>query len=134
MDLSDNEWRERLTPEQYAVLRNKGTETPFSGEYVLPKNDGTYLCQGCGSVLFSADSQYESTTPGLIGWPSFSDIAKTGAVELRDDTSLGMHRTEVVCATCGGHLGHLFEDEHAPNGMHYCINSCVLDFKPKGDE
>jgi peptide-methionine (R)-S-oxide reductase len=134
MDLSDEEWKERLTPEQYKVLRQKGTETPFSGEFVLPQKNGMYACQGCGTVLFSASSQYESKTPGLIGWPSFSDVIASDTVRLQDDNSLGMHRTEVVCATCGGHLGHLFEDADAPNGKHYCINSCALDFKSDTSE
>lgn len=126
-----DEWKEKLTDEQYRVLREKGTEAPGSGKYILPPNsDGVYSCVACGNELFKASDQYESTTPGLIGWPSFSDLAKNDAVKLEDDDSLGMHRTEVVCAHCGGHLGHLFADESSPNGQHYCINSVCLDFNP----
>lgn len=128
---SDKEWCEQLSEEQYRMLRMKGTEMPFSGEYVLKKDDGMYACIACGSVLFSSDNQYESTTPGLIGWPSFSEAANSKAIELKDDDSFGMHRTEVVCANCGSHLGHLFADESSPNGKHFCINSICLDFKPQ---
>jgi peptide-methionine (R)-S-oxide reductase len=90
-----------------------------------------YNCAACGQALFSSDTKYESTTPGLIGWPAFSEAADNGSVELRDDDSLGMHRTEVVCSNCGSHLGHLFADDSSPNGQHYCINSICLDFKAK---
>jgi len=131
MNKSNDEWKQELTPEQFHVLREKGTERPGSGKYVLPPNDdGIYTCVACGSELFSSKDQYESTMPGLVGWPSFSDLAKNDAVELRPDDSIAMHRTEVVCAKCGGHLGHLFEDESSPNGMHYCINSVCLNFDP----
>lgn len=131
MDRTDDEWRQSLTPEQYRVLRQKGTEAPGSGEYVDFNSDGMYACAACGQPLFSSDTKYESTMPGLIGWPAFSEAAQTGAVELKDDDSHGMHRTEVVCSNCGSHLGHLFEDDSSPNGQHYCINSVCLDFKPK---
>lgn len=132
MNKSEKEWQAGLTPEQFHVLREKGTEVPGSGEYVLPPNEnGVYTCVACGNELFSSSDQYESTTPGLIGWPSFSELAKNDAVVLKEDDSAGMHRTEVTCATCGGHLGHFFEDESSPNGKHYCINSVCLSFKPK---
>lgn len=131
MKLSDEQWRERLTPEQYRVLREAGTEPPFSGEYAELFEDGTYTCAACGNVLFEGSTKYESTTPGLIGWPAFSDVVDSGAVELRDDTSLGMHRTEVLCANCGGHLGHYFDDPSSPNGKHYCVNSVSLKFSEK---
>ena len=104
---------------------------PFSGDFVYKTDDGIYSCVACGAKLFSSDEQYESTTPGLIGWPGFSEAADNKAIELREDTSAGMHRTEVVCANCGSHLGHLFDDESSPNGKHFCINSISLDFKPQ---
>lgn len=128
---SDAEWREVLTPEQYHVLREKGTEIPDSGEYVNLYEDGMYHCAACGQEVFSSSTKYESTTPGLIGWPAFSDAAHKGVVTLQDDMSLGMKRTEVTCTNCGSHLGHLFPDESSPNGQHYCINSLSLKFTPK---
>lgn len=128
---SESEWREILTPEQYHVLREKGTEIPDTGEYVNLYEDGMYHCAACGQTLFGSEAKYESTTPGLVGWPAFSDAADKGAVALQDDMSLGMKRTEVVCANCGSHLGHLFPDESSPNGQHYCINSLSLKFTPK---
>lgn len=132
MNKTDEDWKKELSDEQYHVLREKGTEVPGSGKYVLPPNeDGVYTCVACGNELFRAEHQYESTMPGLIGWPSFSELAKNDAVELREDNSMFMHRTEVVCAKCGGHLGHLFPDDSSPNGQHYCINSVCLDFKAK---
>lgn len=129
---TDEELRKKLTPEQYRILREKGTETPFSGEYLNHNENGMYLCAACGAVLFSSKDKYESKEPGLAGWPSFSDIAKSDAVKLSDDSSLGAHRVEVTCANCGSHLGHLFEgvSDH-PSGVHYCINSCALDFMPR---
>jgi peptide-methionine (R)-S-oxide reductase len=127
----DSEWRDTLTPEQYHILREKGTEIPGTGEYVDLYDDGMYHCAACGQALFSSDTKYESTAPGLIGWPAFSDAADKGAVTLQDDMSLGMKRTEVVCTNCGSHLGHLFPDESSPNGQHYCINSLSLAFTPK---
>ncbi len=120
-----------LTDEQKRVLFNRGTETPGTGKYLNHDETGVYTCANCGAELFSSETKYESTVPGLIGWPSFSDMANRGAVELRDDNSLFMHRTEAVCASCGGHLGHLFPDDSSPNGQHYCINSVSLDFTPK---
>jgi peptide-methionine (R)-S-oxide reductase len=127
----DSTWKDKLTPEQYRVLREKGTEAPGSGKYVDFYEDGQYSCAACGQALFSSDTKYESTMPGLIGWPAFSEAASRGAVKLEDDDSLGMHRTEVLCSNCGSHLGHLFPDDSSPNGQHYCINSVCLDFAPK---
>lgn len=125
-------WKQKLTPEQYAVLRQKGTEAPFSGEFVMPNNDGTFSCVACDNVLFKSDAQYESKLPGLMGWPSFADVAESDAVELVGDTSLGMQRTEVICKNCGSHLGHVFDgDSDSPTGKHYCINSVCLKFEPE---
>lgn len=129
MDLSDEEWRKKLTSEQYHVLREKGTETPFSGKLLENKKTGEYKCAACGNVVFKSSAKYESHTPGLDGWPSFSEVAKSDAVKLVDDNSLGMHRTEVVCKVCGSHLGHLFDDTDSPTGQHYCINSSSLEFE-----
>ncbi|MBC7512747.1 peptide-methionine (R)-S-oxide reductase MsrB [Candidatus Saccharibacteria bacterium] len=129
--LTDDELRQKLTPEQYRVLREKGTEAPGSGKYVDFYEDGDYHCAACGQVLFSGSTKYESSMPGLIGWPAFSEAAANGAVVLEDDTSLGMQRTEALCSNCGSHLGHLFPDDSSPNGQHYCINSVCLDFKSK---
>lgn len=125
---TDDEWKKQLTPEQYRILREKGTELPGSGELLHVNDDGEYLCAACGNVLFKSNAKYESTMPGLIGWPSFSEAATSDAIELQDDLSLGMRRTEVLCKNCGGHLGHLFPDDSSPNGQHFCINSISLDF------
>jgi peptide-methionine (R)-S-oxide reductase len=133
MHLSDEDWKKKLTPDQYAVLREKATEMPFTGELLHTSEAGTYACAACGSVLFKSDAKYDSKIPGLEGWPSFSDVAKSDAVELRNDASFGIHRIEVVCKTCGGHLGHLFDDQSSPTTKHYCINSCALDFRSKKD-
>jgi peptide-methionine (R)-S-oxide reductase len=124
----DEQWRERLTPAQYEVLRKAGTEPPFSGEYVYNKADGSYRCAGCGALLFDADTKFESGT----GWPSFTEPAVAEAVELRPDNSLLMRRTEVLCRVCGGHLGHVFDDGPGPTGQRYCINSAALSFEPAG--
>jgi peptide-methionine (R)-S-oxide reductase len=123
---TDEEWRAQLTPQQYEVLRQKGTERAFTGEYVNNKEDGTYTCAACGAELFSSGTKFDSGT----GWPSFTDPMNTEHVELHDDRSHGMVRTEVTCKRCGGHLGHVFPDGPGPGGQRYCINSCSLDFKP----
>ncbi len=112
-------------------MREKGTEAPFSGKLLHNDKTGDYTCAACGQVIFKSDTKYDSTMPGLTGWPSFSDVAHSDAVKLTDDNSLGMHRTEVICKRCGSHLGHLFDDQTSPTGQHYCINSAALDFKEK---
>src|SRR5947209_17080340 len=122
---SEEEWKEALTPEQYRVLRQKGTERPFTGKYWDLKEDGTYACAGCGQELFKSDTKYDSRS----GWPSFWEAVEPGRIEKREDSSHGMRRIEVVCARCGGHLGHLFDDGPAPTGQRYCINSASLDFR-----
>jgi len=125
---TDEEWRERLTETEYRILREAGTEPKFSGEYLEVDEDGMFTCAGCGAALFDTDEQFDSGH----GWPSFVDVVEEGNVETRLDTSHGMRRTEVVCATCGGHLGHVFDDGPEPTGKRYCINSAALDFE--GDE
>lgn len=117
-----------LSDQQKAVLFDKATEAPFTGKYVHTSDDGIYICANCGHVLFDAKTKFDAH----CGWPSFFDIADQGAVKLQDDNSLGMQRTEVLCANCGGHLGHLFEDApDQPTGLRYCINSASLDLKPR---
>jgi peptide-methionine (R)-S-oxide reductase len=120
---SEPEWREALSPEQYRVLRDKGTERPFTGRYVHEKRSGLYRCAGCGAELFSSETKFDSGT----GWPSFTEPADRANVELLDDYSHGMHRMEVNCAACGGHLGHVFPDGPGATGERYCINSCSLE-------
>ena len=125
--LSDDEWKKKLTPEQYHVLRESGTDAPFTGELLQNKDTGSYTCAACGAVLFMSDHKFDSKS----GWPSFYDVANSDAVELRNDSTLGMQRTEVVCKNCGGHLGHLFDDAFdQPTGARYCINSTSLKFSP----
>ena len=123
---SEEEWKKRLTPEQYAVLRGKGTETPFTGSLLHEGRDGTYRCIACGNPLFAAGAKFDSGT----GWPSF-DEALPGATMLVQDDSGGMHRTEVLCARCGSHLGHLFDDGPTKTGKRYCLNSVCLELNPE---
>jgi len=122
---SEREWRETLSPEQYEVLRRKGTERPFTGRYVHEKRGGVYRCAGCGVELFSSETKFDSGT----GWPSFTEPADRANVELENDYSFGMHRIEVNCAACGGHLGHVFPDGPGKTGERYCINSCSLELE-----
>jgi len=122
------EINKNLSDEQKRILFDKGTEPPGTDKSLLDFSKGMYSCANCGAQLFNSDTKYESTMPGLVGWPSF-DAAIEGAVEEVDDFSLGMHRTEVVCSNCKGHLGHVFAADDAPSGTHYCINSLSLDFK-----
>lgn len=124
---SEEQWRIELDPETYRVLREKGTERAFTGKFYKNKEAGTYVCRGCGSPLFTSDTKYDSGS----GWPSFYDAIDKGVIETKTDYSHGMIRTEIMCAKCGGHLGHLFDDGPNPTGQRYCVNSLSLDFKKK---
>ena len=124
---TDHQWRGELTPAQYEVLRKKGTEAPFTGRYVFEKADGNYRCAACGTALFSSEAKFDSGT----GWPSFTEPADRANIELHDDFSHGMHRIEVTCAACGGHLGHVFADGPGASGERFCINSCSLELEAR---
>ena len=123
---TDEEWRKELTAEQYHVLRQAGTERPFTGQYWDHHEAGAYVCAGCGEELFTSEEKFDAH----CGWPSFSDVPDESRIEAREDLSHGMRRTEVLCAKCGGHLGHVFNDGPKPTGLRYCMNGLALHFQP----
>lgn len=125
---TEEAWKQELTPEQYRVLRQKGTEAPFTGKYTYSHEDGIYRCAGCGAELFRSDDKFDSS----CGWPSFTTPAGEDTVNYHEDHSYGMERVEVTCKRCGGHLGHVFDDGPGPNGLRYCINSVSLDLEKTG--
>ena len=127
VSMNETEWKEKLTEEQYYVCRQKGTEQPFTGKYVNHKEDGTYTCVACGEELFSSKTKYDSRS----GWPSFYDAIEKGNIRTEQDSTLGVVRTEIMCAKCGSHLGHVFDDGPQPTGLRYCVNSASLDFVKK---
>jgi peptide-methionine (R)-S-oxide reductase len=129
VDLTDEQWRERLTPEQFAVLRKQGTERAFTGEYWNVHDDGVYRCAGCGAELFDANTKFDSGT----GWPSFTEPMVAEAVETHEDRSYGMRRIEATCRRCGGHLGHVFPDGPGETGERWCINSAALTLEPRSE-
>jgi peptide-methionine (R)-S-oxide reductase len=124
---TEEEWKKELTPEQYQILRQKGTERPFTGEYAFNKDEGKYVCAGCGQELFTSDAKFDSH----CGWPSFYAPSKSEVVEEHADNSFGMRRVEVLCSRCEGHLGHVFEDGPQPTGLRYCINSASIKLEKK---
>lgn len=129
VEMTEAQWRQKLTPEQFEVLREKGTERAFTGKYWNTKTPGVYSCAGCGAVLFTSGDKFDSG----CGWPSFDKLAAAGVVKEHRDTSHGMVRTEVTCARCGGHLGHLFDDGPTATGMRYCINSASITLEPEDE-
>lgn len=130
MNKKDAEWKVTLSPEQFKVLRECGTEPPFTGKFVNHKENGVYVCAGCGNELFASDTKYESGS----GWPSFWNQTSEDSTERRIDNSSGMKRIEIICKKCGGHLGHVFDDGPNPTGLRYCVNSLSLDFKSADTE
>ena len=131
--MDEEKLKQKLTPQQYKVLRQKGTEMPFTGKYVHKTAEGNYTCMVCDNPLFPSTAKYHSDISGLAGWPSF-DQALPGAIKYEKDLSYGMERTEVLCSRCGSHLGHVFDDKDAKTGKHYCLNSVCLDLKEEQAE